>query len=154
MKKFFVIALTVISVLFTANSQADWLESYKNSGSRDMCMSESFDQKVDNVLLEGIPSILDQCGIGGIFDFCGKLGAFGKIFGDLIGCGSGGNGGGGGSNFCDWGFDAKTAKNAWKIYNKASIDNNNNERENILVEKYEDQYAMDAARLKALGITL
>lgn len=98
-------------------STSSFLERYRNSDQRDMCMSDSFDRKVDSVILDQIPSILDQCGIGGMIDICGLLGKFGVIFKSIIDCGGGG--GGGRSRFCDWGFDSRSAKEAWRIYRKS-----------------------------------
>lgn len=126
MKKLnFFLAAALLSALFSQFTLAstldssEWLRNYKNSGARDMCMAESFDTNVDNILLEEIPSILEECGIGGIFDFCGLLGKFGDVLGPYIGCGGSG-GGGNRSLFCDWGFDAKSAKEAWRVYKRNS----------------------------------
>lgn len=117
----FTAAALVVAISLPAQSStistSSFLERYRNSQQRDMCMSDSFDRKVDSVIIDQIPSILDECGIGGMIDICGLLGKFGVIFKSVINCGGGGSGGG--SRFCDWGFDSKSAKEAWKIYRKS-----------------------------------
>jgi hypothetical protein len=155
MKKIGVAVLGVMFVFCSGNAAADmsWLDRYNNSNAREMCMQQSFDQKIDAVILEEIPSILDTCGIGGMFDFCSKLGIFGSVFGEFLGCGSGGRGGRRRSNFCDWGFDARSAKEAWRVYRK-NVFAMQVTPSNTLDDKYSDQYALNDAKLKALGITL
>lgn len=97
-----------------------WLDRYRNSNARQMCVNDSFDQKIDAVILNEIPSILDKCGIGGLIDICSRLGRWGSVFGSALGCGGGGGSGGSGSRFCDWGFNAKSAKEAWRIYSRGN----------------------------------
>jgi hypothetical protein len=175
MKKSIIGALTtfvLIAPTFDASSSilpsGGYLDRYRNSEQRDMCMTSSFDRKVDSIIINDIPSILDQCGIGGMIDVCGMLGRFSGVFGDMLGCGGGGGGGGGRSRFCDWGFNKDSAKEAWRIYRRAgrtgAVELINTEqqyasgdmnREELFDSNQEqDSYVLAQARYKVLGISV
>jgi hypothetical protein len=89
----------------------------------DICTSstakDDYNKRIDNLLFDKVPSLMEDCGIGGLFDLCGMLGS---TLGGFVGanCGSGGSGGGsGGAAFCDFGFDLDSAKKAYDIFGRA-----------------------------------
>ena len=111
----FINVLFILAIVFNAsNVTADWFgNAQQKAKERAMCYS-NYEARVENILIDKVPSIMESCGIGSLYDFCGKLGKFGSLFGEALGCGGGGAGGG--SQFCDWGFNKESAKEAWKMY--------------------------------------
>lgn len=179
MKKVSAAALAIVFLgtgLIPNKVEANWLDNYRNSNSRDMCMGNAFDQKVDAVLLDEIPSILSECGIGGMLDLCGSLGflgSFGSDFlGGMLGCNGSGGEGGSRSRFCDWGFNSGSAKEAWRVIRRAgktSLNTPNNEAyyaesstgENSEINQYVseqsnevDEVLLAQVRYRVLGLTL
>lgn len=161
------VMVSLLCIFFGISSaNANWLSGYTNSESRDMCTERSFTNKIDAILLDEIPSLLDECGIGGMFDFCGRLGAFRAILSSALGCDE--DSSGTRSRFCNWGFNKQSAKEAFRIYRRAGEDeeggngrNSNGRGASVgdqVLDVYADeeinQLALNDAKLKAFGLVI
>jgi hypothetical protein len=88
----------------------------------DICTSstakDDYNKRIDNLLFDKVPSLMEDCGIGGLFDLCGMLGS---TLGGFVGanCGSSSGGSSGGASFCGFSFDLDSAKKAYNTFGRA-----------------------------------
>lgn len=144
-----------LSVLYTSSAQAD-LPNYENNNDvGQMCSSGSaYEERLDRLLFDKVPSLMEDCGIGGLFDICGMLGSVGSIVGPFIGQKCGQNGLSGGSLFCGWTFNLESAKEAYWAFQA-------NQRHNLSSEETQSLYAsaqttgesIEERRLSVFGLT-
>lgn len=142
------LALAAVLLLPYQNVRADYL-----GDPGLMCDSSSAHaERLDRLLFDKVPSLMEDCGIGGLFNLCDMLGSFGSVVGDFIGNRCGG-GGGGGSNslFCDWGFDLESAKQAYRLLGRQSHSASDDA---LIAQNQANQTQSDLAgrRLAVLGI--
>lgn len=124
----------------------------------DICTSstakDDYSKRIDSLLFDKVPSLMEDCGIGGLFDLCGMLGS---TLGGFVGanCGSGSGGGSGGASFCGFGFDLDSAKKAYDTFGRAeNAGDDNTEYASSDFEPIDVVFVQsgDKQRLQALGL--
>lgn len=143
-------SLTLAMVSHSAKVSAELVDSTQGI----VCDSErAQSERLERLLFDDVPSLMEDCGIGGLFNLCDMLGSFGGVVSDFLGNRCGGGGGGrGNSLFCDWGFDLESARQAYRLFGYQS---NDDKKDSFITQRAnsENQSTLVARRLAVLGVT-